>query len=141
MKLSGKPVPNSIKRAIRVAARLVRGGAGSASAPGHRKRKRGLQGRPLGMPRVRELLWEWFVDIRMVVKGRLPLRCLMAQARVFRQQWLQEEAAQGRPWSRAPQVRSRWMKRWRDDYGVSLRVPSARFKVHAAGGRGPLRQA
>ena len=53
LKLSGKPVPNSLKHAIRNAARLVRSGAGSASEPGHRKRKHGLQGRPLGMPRVR----------------------------------------------------------------------------------------
>ena len=98
----------------------------------HRKRRSGRQGRPHLAPHLREELFRWFADIRTIVLGRLPLAVLMRQARILRAREAVRATSLGQPGCRLPKINSSWIRWWRIDYRVSLRVPNSRFKVSRA---------
>ena len=95
----------------------------------HRKRRSGRQGRPFLAPVLREELFAWFVDLRFRVKGRIFLSTLINRAKVLREHELARARQSGEPGCRLPKITSRWVKSWRSEYGVSLRLPNKRFKV------------
>ena len=56
---------------------------------GERGRRRcGGAGRPYKALRLRDALFEWFCSLRGAVKTRLPLSCLMAQAKAMREKYM-----------------------------------------------------
>ena len=90
-------------------------------------RRRGLQGAPFKCPELRELLWDWFVDIRASIKGILSPKMAMCKAKEILEQILQQQRAHG-AYSAMPQITRQWLLRWKRDFGVSLRKPNARYK-------------
>ena len=56
-------------------------------------RKKG-GGRKVTIPNVREALFEWFVDVRVTLKARLPRKMFKAQCKTFYDQWLAQQLSE-----------------------------------------------
>ena len=142
----GRPVPKSVKQYIYrcrklfetqwldhrgVHARMKRNGprATRATRKTGRRRRLGMQGAPHLLPELRNALFQWFIDIRKSVKGRLWARQVLQQARCLRGEIQTEAHKMGLPPPRSPKLHYRWLQLWKDQYGVSLRKPNRKFKV------------
>ena len=90
-------------------------------------RRRGLQGRPFKSPEVRDMLWEWFVDIRASVACIITPKMLMYKAKEFCERVLQVHRRLG-SYAALPCINRMWTLRWKRDFGVNLRKPNARYK-------------
>ena len=97
----------------------------------HRKRKRCFQGRPEKMPDLSYLLYQWFVDQRSEMAGRIRQRRVLSQARSILGSISVENVAEGLV-PDVPVLDNKWLTRWRLRWGVSLKKPSQRFKVKRA---------
>ena len=86
-----------------------------------------LQGRPYKAPLLREMLWEWFVDIRHSVASTLSPKFVLCQAKHFATQLLQQQRKLGQL-SPLPKLDRHWLLRWKRDHGVVFRRPNARYK-------------
>ena len=95
-----------------------------------RKRKRG-GGRPYKATPLREALFDWFCCVRGAVRGRIPLVCLRKQAELLRDLYVREHIKRGTP-CHAPIIKAEWLRNWRREYGVSLRMPNRKWKVSRA---------
>ena len=94
-------------------------------------RNRGLQGPAYTCPQLRELLWDWFVDIRASVAGVLSPKLVLTKARAIAATLLEGMRLTG-CYSPLPDLHSggsKWLLRWKRDKGVVLRKPNARYKV------------
>ena len=85
------------------------------------RRRREGAGRPHKAPALRELLFEWFCMVRGAVTGRLPPAALAAQARVLRMQYMKHALEYSLKVS-MPQITSKWLRGFRREYGISLRI-------------------
>ena len=85
------------------------------------RRRREGAGRPHKAPALRELLFEWFCQIRGVLTSRLPVAALAAQARVLRERYM-KRALDYSMKVNVPQINSVWLRDWRKQYGVCLRI-------------------
>ena len=85
-------------------------------------------GRPHKAPTLRENLSHWFCSIRGSVKGRLPLSCLRFQAERMRALYIATAAKLLRPVS-VPKISPKWLREFRKDKHISLRLPNKRWKV------------
>ena len=93
-----------------------------------RQRRRGLQGRPEKMSDVSYLLYQWFVDIRSKIAGRIRSRFVMSQARsILGAMCLGNVAGDVVP--DPPKLDRKWLQKWRLRWGVSLKKPSKKYKV------------
>ena len=90
-------------------------------------RRRGRQGARYKSPELRELLWEWFVDMRASVATILSPKILMCKAREIAERILQSQRTTG-CYAPLPDINRMWFLRWKRDKGVVLRRPNARFK-------------
>ncbi len=96
----------------------------------NRRRRHGLQGRPVCMPELGHLLFQWFVDIRSSVKSRLRKRVVFAAARGIVNDLKAAAVQQGQPPPRAPKFEHPcWIRKWQNDYGISIKHPTRRFKI------------
>ena len=41
---------------------------------------------------VRQAIYDWFIDVRLIFKARLPKKMFKAQCKMFYQRWLSEQA-------------------------------------------------
>ena len=48
-------------------------------------------GRKVTTPKVREALFDWFVDVRGTLKARLPRKMFKAQCKILYNQWLAQQ--------------------------------------------------
>ena len=103
----------------------------NAVPAGRRERCRGLQGKPQKMPELKIALLDWFVDIRESVRGRLPLRAVLAQASILCQAGVAADIAAGNV-PDPPHLCSMWAYRWRKPFGISMKNPNKRFKIKAS---------
>ena len=95
-----------------------------------RRRRHGMQGRPKKMPELGLLLFQWFVDIRSSVKGRLKRRMVLASARALAHTIQDAHVRQGFPPPEPPNIQhSHWLKAWQKDYAISIKHPTRKFKV------------
>ena len=85
-------------------------------------------GRHKKAPGLREALFEWFCSVRGAIAQRLPPAALAAKARTLREQYMKAALEFGEK-VQVPQITPMWLKNWRLEYGVSLRVPNRRWKV------------
>eukprot|EP00794_Sanderia_malayensis_P013649 gene13649-15078_t len=85
-------------------------------------------GRKHTLPEVREAMYEWFIDIRGSLKGRLPKDMFKAQCQVFYDQWLAQQD-EDVPEGKKIVFSNNWIKWWMKEYGVSLRKPNKRFQI------------
>ena len=98
---------------------------------GGRRRRRagGTQGAPRKAVPLREALFDWFCEARKTIKGRMFSSTLISQARSLRLTYITECLRQ-RVIPDAPKAITHvWVRRWRREYGVSLRRPNKRYKV------------
>ena len=82
------------------------------------------------MPELGLLLFQWFVDIRSSVKGRLRRRVVLAEAhrlvRLLKDAYISKGMAPPDP----PNVdHSAWLPNWQNQFCISIKHPTRRFKV------------
>ena len=97
-------------------------------------RSQGLQGPAFKCPQLRDLLWDWFVDMRASVATVLLPKIVLAKAREIASQLLRGMRLTG-CYSPLPDLNaggSQWLLRWKRDKGVVMRKPNARYKVSYA---------
>ena len=97
-----------------------------------RRRNHGTQGRPQLLPELRVALFQWFIDIRSSVCGRLMGRAVLAQAERLLEEIADAYAQHGRPPPAAPVLDKCWLWRWCREFGVNLRKPNLKYKVSRA---------
>ena len=88
--------------------------------PMSRRRREGA-GRPHKAPALREMLFEWFCMVRGAIKARLPPAALAAQARVLREKYMKHALEDSLKVS-MPQITPKWLRGFRREYGISLRI-------------------
>ena len=94
-------------------------------------RRRGQCGRSFKCPVVRELLFDWFVDMRASVAANLSPRFVLMKARQMAGHALQHMRETG-VYTELPVFDRVWLLRWKRDYGVVFRRPNMRFKCSMA---------
>ena len=90
-------------------------------------RVRGNQGATYKSGELRELLWDWFVDIRASVATYLTPKIVKSKAKDLAEKILQQQRLCG-CYAPLPSINRMWLLRWKRDKGVTLRKPNARFK-------------
>ena len=115
----------------------VNGAVHRASGRGRKRLKEryvvlSFQGRPELAPALSELLFQWFVDIRGSIKGRLPHKTVLQKARMLTIEYFQTQLRMGEV-PRIPKVDGQWICRWKRQRGISFRKPNKRYKVSFAG--------
>ena len=93
-----------------------------------RQRSKGLQGAPAKMGELSVALFQWFVDRRMLVAGRMNIKEIEQHARTLLMA-MSMRRLEGGVSPQPPVINERWLSRWRHTWGVSLRKPTRRFKV------------
>jgi len=94
-----------------------------------RRRARGAQGNPGKTADLSTALYQWFVDHRSLIKGRATKRLVASQARTIALA-ISMENCSGGVVPAPPVINSKWLSRWRHQWGVSLRRPTTRYKVN-----------
>ena len=97
-----------------------------------RRRLCGTQGRPKKAVALRQNLFEWFCEVRGSIAGRIPVGVLRRQAQALRTLYIAECLRQREVPDAPKTCAGEWLRRWRREYGVSLRKPNRRFKVPRA---------
>ena len=95
------------------------------------KRLKLTQGAPFRCPELREMLWDWFVDIRFSVRTTLTPKAVLMKARELAKVLMEEQKRLGicRALPDLCGEGSRqWLLRFKRDYGVVFRKPNLRFK-------------
>ena len=90
-------------------------------------RRRISQGRPYKCPLIRELLWDWFVDIRRSVATLISPKFMILKAREIMAKVLSQQRRLG-VFQQMPKLDKNWLHRFKRDKGISFRRPNMRFK-------------
>ena len=79
-------------------------------------------------PEVREAMFEWFINVRGVLKGRLPKKMFRTKCQQVYSEWLKQ---QPEPIPEGEQLKfsKHWIQDWMKEYNVSLRKPTKRFAI------------
>ena len=96
-----------------------------------RKRVPGSQGRPAPSSLVKELLLEWFQSLRRSVTTRIPPKAALNEALSLMESAAVAARKEGRR-ARVADATWMWLKRWREEFGISLRRPNRKWKVPRA---------
>ena len=88
-------------------------------------------GRKARAPEVRDALFEWFIDIRGSLKGRLPKKLLIAKAKSLYENWLRQQVEEI-PEDKKLKFGNHWVMDWMKEYGVSLKKPNKRYAIAQA---------
>ena len=85
-------------------------------------------GRKCKAPEVREAMFEWFINVRGVLKGRLPKKMFRTKCQQVYSEWLKQ---QPEPIPEEEQLKfsKHWIQDWMKEYNVSLRKPNKRFAI------------
>ena len=85
-------------------------------------------GRKCKAPEVREAMFEWFINVRGVLKGRLPKKMFRTKCQQIYSEWLKQ---QPEPILEEEQLKfsKHWIQNWMKEYNVSLRKPNKRFAI------------
>ena len=73
-------------------------------------------------PEIGEAMFEWFINVPGVLKGRLPIKMLRSKCQQVYDEWLKQ---QSEPVSEQDQLKfsKHWIQDWMKEYNVSLRKP------------------
>ena len=95
--------------------------------PKERFRESGA-GRKCKALEVREAMFEWFINVRGVLKRRLPKKMFRTKCRQVYSEWLKQ---QPEPIPEEEQLKfsKHWIQDWMKEYNVSLRKPNKRFAI------------
>ena len=86
------------------------------------------KGAPYKCPAIREALWQWFVDIRNSLQTLISPKCVLLKAKEIAHHCLTDMKGKKNGFVPIPVMNKAWLWRWRKDYGVSYRRPTARYK-------------
>jgi hypothetical protein len=101
-------------------------GAEEGDEPCKKRFRKSGAGRKSVAPEIREVMFEWFVDVRGTLKGRLPRKIFRLKCLEFYNQWMQ---LQNNPPERPLAFSNRWIASWMQEYHVSLNKPNKRFAL------------
>ena len=118
------------------------------SAPHERRLRAPGGGTHVMCPWVRESLYEWFVSMRYSIDwkgynerlrscgshkamGRFPMALLRQKAKQLLLDYVRQCCIAGKPKSGVA-LDWKWFKRWRVDYGLTMRAPNRKYKVPKA---------
>lgn len=112
-------------------------GLGSSSGgvlPQHRRRRKGEQGRPVKGKELRYVLFQWFIDYRQSVKGRLWPRTVLREAIAIKKRITEWYRGKGRTVPVMPHLDlgkkgKKWLARWKRFYRISFKKCAKKFKV------------
>ena len=79
-------------------------------------------------PEVRDALFQKFIDVRFVLKGRFPRKLLKFMAKDLYKEWLDQQP-EPIPKDKQLQFGNHWIRDWMVEYGVSLKKPNKRFSI------------
>ena len=96
-----------------------------SSCPPQKVRAQGA-GRKQKAPEVRISLFNWFIDVRETLKGRLPRRIFKIKANQLHEEWLTQNPV---PENERLKFSNQWIKEWQQEYGISLRKPSKKYSI------------
>ena len=102
--------------------------AGAGAIQRGRVRRAAACPRPRKMPCLWFELLQWFVDEVESLRTRSDSALLIKQARVIRDRLLE----QGYEAASLPKINKDFLYRWRNEYGITIRKTTVRFKVHGA---------
>ena len=73
-------------------------------------------------------MFEWFINVRGVLKGRLPKKMFRTKCQQFYSEWLKQQSD---PIPEEEQLKfsKHWIQDWMKEYNVSLRKPNKRFAM------------
>ena len=96
--------------------------------PSAKKFRESGAGRKFKAPEVREAMFEWFINVRGVLKGRLPIKMFRTRCQQVYSDWLKQ---QPEPIPEEEQLKFSkcWINDWMKEYNVSLRKPNKRFAI------------
>ena len=97
-----------------------------------RKNVASTQGRPLKAVPLRHMLYQWFVDFRTTVKGRIPQKLVLGKARILAKEYVEVCIAAGDV-PACPKITRAWLAGWKRQYRVSFRKPNRRYKLSRRG--------
>ena len=118
---------NAIKLAKRCHDKYLNGDF-DVQEPSKKRFRESGGGRKCKAPEVREAMFEWFVNVRGVLKGRLPIKMFRSKCQQVYNEWLQQ---QPNPVPEEDQLKfnKHWIQDWMDEYNVSLRKPNKKFAI------------
>ena len=90
-------------------------------------RSRLRQGPPHKCGIIRELLWDWFVDIRRSLATTISPKFMLSKAKGFAECALEHMRKTGEHHP-LPILDKCWLSRWKRDFGVVFRKPNRRYK-------------
>ena len=96
-----------------------------SSCPPKKVRSQGA-GRKRKAPEVRISLFNWFIDVRETLKGRLPRRIFKMKANQLYEEWLTQNPV---PENERLKFSNQWIKEWQQEYGISLRKPNKKYSI------------
>ena len=94
-------------------------------------RRRGQQGRKFKAPEVRDLLWQWFVDIRHSIANILSPKAVLNKAKALATALLHAAREHGIHVS-LPDLNKSWLLSFKRAKGIVFRKPNTRFKCSKA---------
>ena len=80
-------------------------------------------------PEVRQAVFEWFIDIRGSLKGRLPKKIFKLKCEELFQKWVDSRKE---PTTQKLEFSDHWIQSWMEEYHVSLLKPNKRFAIAQA---------
>ena len=85
-------------------------------------------GKKCKAPQVRETMFKWFINVRGVSKGRLPIKMFRSKCQQVYDEWLKQ---QPKPVSEQDQLNfsKHWIQDWMKEYNVSLRKPNKKYGI------------
>ena len=76
----------------------------------------------------RDELFEWFIDVRTCLKGRLPRPLFINYAKDLYADWMSRQPNPV-PESQMLKFSNPWIQSWMNEYGVSLKKPNKRYAI------------
>ena len=86
------------------------------------------RGRKCKAPEVMEAMFEWFINIRGVLKGRLPITMFPLKCQQLYDQWLKQQP-ESVPEQDQPKFSKHWIQDWMKGCKVSLRKPNKKYAI------------
>ena len=73
-------------------------------------------------------MFEWFINVRGVLKGRLPIKIFRSKYQQVYNEWLKQ---QPEPVREQDQLKfsKHWIQDWMKEYKVSLRKPNKKYAI------------
>ena len=73
-------------------------------------------------------MFEWFINVRGVLKGRLPIKIFRSKCQQVYNEWLKQ---QPEPVREQDQLKfsKHWIQDWMKEYKVSLRKPNKKYAI------------